>query len=62
MMTNMQDPDCLVGLHISPLGRPSLSLSKFILHPLMHNTALKKLAQNVVGNPNEADCGLKYVI
>jgi len=22
MMRNMQDPDRLVGLHISPLGRP----------------------------------------
>ena len=30
--------------------------------PLTHTIALKELAQNVVGNPNEAECGLKYVI
>ena len=32
------------------------------LHPLIHTIALKKLLQNVVGKPNEAECGLKYVI
>jgi hypothetical protein len=28
MMRNMQDPDRLVGLHISPLVRPSLSVER----------------------------------
>jgi hypothetical protein len=28
--------------------------AKCELHPLIHTIALKELAQNVVGNPNEA--------
>ena len=35
------------------------SLSKFVLDLLIHTTALKELAQHVVGNPNEAECRLK---
>ena len=36
--------------------------AKWRLHPLIHTTALKELAQNVVGNPNGAECELKYVM
>jgi len=38
------------------------SLQKWRFHPLIHTIALKELAQNVVVNPNEAECRLKYVI
>ena len=50
-----------VNLMMSTLDSPQL-LQKWRLHPLIHTFALKELAQNVVGNPNEAECRLKYVI
>jgi len=53
---------CLKNLDSAADGNSPPPMQNCRLHPLIHTFPRKELAQNVVGNPNEAECGLKYVI